>query len=74
MITEKEYLDAQKIVDEYKKQSNESNIIKQNRLQEKRKENEKWCSEHGGHEYRPSGGKWSSATQRSCMYCGKTID
>lgn len=36
-----------------------------------RKEKESNCKEH---EFRPSGGKWSSVTERSCINCGLTID
>lgn len=36
-----------------------------------RKEKENNCPEH---EFRSSGGKWSSVTQRSCINCGFTID
>ena len=36
-----------------------------------RKEKENNCPEH---EFRSSGGKWSSVTQRSCINCGLTID
>ena len=36
-----------------------------------RKEKENNCPER---EYRSNGGKWSSATQRSCINCGLTLD
>lgn len=74
MITEKEYLEAQKIVDAYKEQLRIADVMRSKLLQEEREKKYKWCEENGGHEYRSSGGKWSSATQMSCISCGKTID
>jgi len=74
MITEKEYLEAQKIVDAYKEQLRIADVMRSKLLQEEREKKYKWCKENGGHEYRSSSGKWSSVTQMTCISCGKTID
>ena len=73
MVTEKQYLEAQKIVTEYNEQIRQLELNRVNLLKIKREEKEKWCEENGGHEYFSSGGKWSSTTQMSCNYCGRTI-
>jgi hypothetical protein len=56
--TEKEYLEAQKIVDAYKEQLRIADVMRSKLLQEEREKKYKWCEENGGHEYRSSGGKW----------------
>ena len=73
MITEKEYLEAQKIVDAYKEQLRIADVMRSKLLQEEREKKYKWCAENVGHEYRSSGGKLSSSTQMSCISCGKII-
>lgn len=62
MITEKEYLEAQKIVDAYKEQ------LRNELMAEKQKERETKCGEH----YYLPRGKWQSGME--CQYCGKVID
>lgn len=72
MITQKEYLEAEKVVAEYKEQLRITKINHNNQLNQEREKKYRWCEQNGGHEYRPSGGKWSSVTQISCIDCGKT--
>lgn len=74
MITENEYLEAQKIVDAYKEQLRIADVMRSKLLQEEREKKYKWCEENGGHEYREDTYKWGSTTRVSCISCGKTID
>lgn len=74
MISESEYLEAQKVVDAYEEQLREEENTKRKVFQENLEKKYKECEENGGHEYRSSGGKWSSVGQMSCIDCGKTIN
>lgn len=74
MITETEYLKAKKIVDEYNEQQKIAFEKSRKLFQEEIEKKYLWCEKNGGHEFRSSGGKYSSATQVSCISCGKTID
>jgi len=73
MITEKQYLEAKKIVDIYNQQLEQEFIInnKQKELEQNKQEDE--CSKYGGHYFLESGGKWSPQGQMSCQFYGKTI-
>jgi len=68
MITEKEYLEAQKIVDAYKEQLRIADVMRSKLMAEKQKEREAKCGEHY---YLPIG-KWQSGME--CQDCGKVID
>ena len=67
MITEKEYLEAQKIVDEYKEQLRTAEVMRKELMIEKQREQESKCIEH----YFLPMGKWSSGVK--CQDCGKII-
>lgn len=71
MITEKTYLEAQKIVDDYKEQLRIAAITSSNSLKEAKLKREQECGEHY---YISSGGKWSGQGQMTCQNCGKKID
>lgn len=67
MITEKEYLEAQKIVDSYKEQLNAEKVALNKARLDAQERREDECDEH----YFLEDGKWSST--RSCQFCGKRI-
>lgn len=73
-ITESQYLLAKKVISKWEEQQ-QIKRSKENEesLRQLRKKYEE-CERDGGHEYRPSGGKYSSAIQQTCVHCGKTID
>lgn len=68
--TEDQYLSALKIVDSYRLQQTKEREQSTHDAKIKQQENEDNCL---GHEYRPSGGKWTPINQRSCINCGKTL-
>ena len=68
IITEKEYLEAQKIVDAYKEQMKFAKEVLKEHLDEKQRKREENC---GDHYYIPKG-IWQSGMR--CQDCGKEID
>lgn len=73
-ISKEEYLEAKTIVDAYNEQLRLEEKKRVDDLNEMWKKKEKWCVENGGHDYRPSGGIWSSTTERTCSFCNKKIE
>jgi len=70
MITEKSYLEAQKIVDTYKEQLRIADVMRSNFFKEAQAKREQECGEHY---YVSSGGKYSPQGQMTCQDCGKTV-
>ena len=71
MIKSDEYLKALKTVKDYEEQEKYAKEVKakEDKLKQQKREDE--CGEHY---YLPDGGKYSSSSQRSCQFCGKTIN
>lgn len=67
MITEKTYLEAQKIVDAYNEQLRIADVMRSKLMAEAQKKREDECDDH----YFIENGKWSST--RTCQDCGKRI-
>ena len=67
MITEKKYLEAKKVIEEYSEQLRVSIILDNKRLKEQQAIREKKCSDH----YYVPRGKWQSGMV--CQDCGKII-
>ena len=68
MIAKEKYLEAIKIVEDYREQLRIANVVRSKRLKEEQLKREEECGEH----YYIQNGKWQSGMR--CQDCGKTID
>jgi len=74
MITEEEYNKAKDVVNDYEEQLRIDDVMRREERKKAQKKREDECGKSKfGHDYRSSGGKWSSSCQQSCVDCGKTL-
>ena len=74
MITEEEYNQAKRVCDMYHEQKRKEQAERYKKMLEEFKEKEKYCEANGGHDYRPSGGRYHIVTEMTCSFCNKTIE